>query len=65
VTVTDGQLEDIKIARYCSKSLTEQESMMASRARELIEIQIAIRAFKDIKPTTEEELNFTDHKSLS
>ena len=65
VTVKDGTLEDIKIAAYCSKGLTEQESMMASRARELIGIQMTIRAFKDMIPTTEEVLIFTDHKSLS
>ena len=65
VTSTDGQLSDIKIAAYCSKSLSEQESMLASRARELIGIQMTIRAFKDMIPTTEEVLIFTDHKSLS
>ena len=39
--------------------------MLASRARELIGIQMTIRAFKDMIPTTEEVLIFTDHKSLS
>lgn len=64
VTVTNGNLDDIKIAAYCSRVLTEQESLLASRARELIGIQATIRAFKDMIPSFEEVYIFTDHKSL-
>ena len=64
VTVINGNLDDIKIAAYCSKMLTEQESYLASRARELIGIQYTIRAFKDMIPSVEELYIFTDHKSL-
>ena len=61
----NGQIQDVKIAGYSSKRLNEQESMLSSRARELIGIQAALRSFKDMIPTTEDLLIFTDHRSLA
>ena len=52
---THGTLTDLDSSILFKKSLI----------RKLIGIQITIRAFKDMKQTTEEELIFTDHTSLS
>jgi hypothetical protein len=64
-TMKNGQILDVKIAGYSSKRLNDQETMLSSRARELIGIQAALRSFKDMVPTTEELLIFTDHRSLA
>jgi len=64
LTLKNDVISNIRIAAYASKLLTEQETLLSARGRELIGISLGLKAFKDLIPKSIKFLVFCDHKSL-
>jgi len=61
----DGDVvSQVSIAGYASKALDKQEVLLSSRARELIGLGHALKAFEDLIPKDRRFLILCDHKSL-
>jgi len=61
----DGDVvSNVTIAGYASKALDKQEVLLSSRARELIGLGHALKAFEDLIPKDRRFLIMCDHKSL-
>jgi len=57
-------ITNVTIAGYASKALDNQETLLSSRARELIGIGHALKAFEDLIPKDRKFIILCDHKSL-
>ena len=57
-------VSNVTIAGYASKALDKQEVLLSSRARELIGLGHALKAFEDLIPKDRRFLIMCDHKSL-
>lgn len=64
LTMKNSVITNIRIAAYASKLLTEQETLLSARGRELIGISLGLKAFKDLIPKSIKFIVFCDHKSL-
>ena len=64
-TLTDDTVSDIQIAAYASRSLDLQESLLSSKAREVIGASWAFEAFGDLIHRNQPCYLITDHLSMT
>jgi hypothetical protein len=64
LTMNEDIIRNVSIAGYASRALDNQETLLSSRARELIGIGHALKAFEDLIPKDRKFIILCDHKSL-
>ena len=64
-TVKDGKLHDIKISAYASRSLDLQETLLSSKAREILAAAYCVEEFSELFPEKVHFYLITDHLSMA